>query len=481
MAISSLGVGSGLDLNGIITKLMQVEQQPLFALQAKEAIVQGRISALGSLKSVLSGVQTAASALILATDQTATAKFASFKASVADTTIATATATTGAISGSYSLEITSLAQTHRITSPDSTDVPGTAAVTAALLSGGSLKIELGSISPTYTYTADAARELNITINPASTIEQVRDAINAASTDGRVAATIITGTNGKQLVITSGKSGAANALRLSGLTGFDFDPSGSATGSGTLSQTTAKGGQSASDAAFKLNGIAGTSSTNTVSGALDGVTLTLLKSNSGTPTTLTVTKDASTGLKTALNGLIKSYNEATKTIGELGTYNATTKQAAALQGNATLRGAQSQLRALIFSQGESSSVYQRLSDIGVSVQKDGSLKLDATKLDTAVTSDFEGVAALVSVVGTAFKTGMESLTSATGTVTAATSSANATIKEYTKREQIFSERLTSLEARYRKQFSALDTLISGLNQTSSYLAQQLANLPGSSGS
>lgn len=86
---------------------------------------------------------------------------------------------------------------------------------------------------------------------------------------------------------------------------------------------------------------------------------------------------------------------------------------------------------------------------------------------------------MSVVGTAFKSGMEKLTSTTGTVTAATASANATIKEYTKREQAFSERLTSLEARYRKQFSALDTLISSLNQTSSALSQQLANLPGSS--
>lgn len=479
MAISSLGVGSGLDLNGIITKLMQVEQQPLFALQAKEAVVQGRISALGSLKSVLSGIQTAASALILATDQTATDKFASFKASVADTSIASATATTGAISGSYSLEITSLAQTHRITSPDSTDIPGTAAVTAGLLSGGTLKVELGSLSNAYAYTADSARELNITIDSASTIEQVRDAINAAATDGRVAATIITGTNGKQLVITSGKTGAANAVRLSGIAGFDFDPSGSAAGNGTLSQSAAKGGQSASNAAFTLNGIAGTSSTNTVSGVLDGVTLTLLKTNISAPTTLTVTKDATTGLKTAINGLIKSYNDANKTIVELGTYNATSKQAAALQGNATLRSAQSQLRSLIFTQGDTSSVYQKLSNLGVSVQRDGSLKLDTTKLDTAVATDFEGVAALVSVVGTAFKSGMEKLTSTTGTVTAATASANATIKEYTKREQAFSERLTSLEARYRKQFSALDTLISSLNQTSSALSQQLANLPGSS--
>ena len=115
MAVSSLGVGSGLDLNGILTSLMQVEQQPLLAMQKKEASYQARISALGSLKGALSSLQTAAQGFIPATGQTAADKYASFKASLADSAIGTATASTGAVAGSYSLEVTALAKAQRLT------------------------------------------------------------------------------------------------------------------------------------------------------------------------------------------------------------------------------------------------------------------------------------------------------------------------------------------------------------------------------
>jgi len=241
MAVSSLGVGSGLDLNGILTSLMQVEQQPLLALQKKEASFQARISALGSLKGALSSLQTAAQGFIPATGQTAADKYASFKASLADTAIGTATASTGAVAGSYSLEVTALARAQRLT---------TTAGLNTIATGGTLKIELGTLSgtsPALAYAPDGARELNITIASGATIEQVRDAINAAATDGRVSATVITGTAGKQLVLTSGKTGLGNVMKLSGVTGLDFNPAGS--GSGALSQAAANGGQAPSDAAF----------------------------------------------------------------------------------------------------------------------------------------------------------------------------------------------------------------------------------------
>lgn len=471
MAISSLGVGSGLDLNGILTSLMQVEQQPLLALQTKEASYQARISALGTLKGALSSLQTSAQGFIPASGQSASDKYATFKAAVTDTAIASATAATGAVSGTYSLEVTALAQAQRLTSTAGLNTIAT---------GGTLTIQLGTLagtSPTLTYAADAARTLNITIANGATIEQVRDAINAAATDGRVSATVINGSAGKQLVLTSGKTGLANVMKLSGVAGLDYDPSGAGTGS--LSQASANGGQSASDAAFKLNGIAATSSTNTASAILDGVTLNLLKTNSGAPTTLTVTRDITTSLTGAINSFVKAYNDAAKSMKDLGYYDANTKKAGALQGDSALRGAQTQTRTLLQTRAGGTSAYQTLSDIGVSLEKDGTLKLDTTKLNKAIEADYSGVTTVVSSVGKAFKDGLEGLVGTSGNIAAATDSTNRLIKDIGKRQEALSNRLSQIEARYRKQFSALDGLVASMNKTSSYLTQQLANLPGAS--
>jgi flagellar hook-associated protein 2 len=478
MAISSLGVGSGIDLNGLLSNLMQAEQQPLLALQRKEASYQSRISALGSLKGALSALQTAAAGFIPSTGQTAFNKYSTFSSSLADTTIATATAASGAVAGSYSLEVTTLAKSQRLTSPDSTDLSGSAALTAGLASGGVLKIELGTLSgtsPALAFAADSARELNVTVAAGSTLAQVRDAINAAASDGRVSATIVNGTNGQQLVLTSNKTGLANVMKLSGIGGLDFNPAGA--GSGRLSQDAAKGGQAASDAAFTLNGIAATSSSNTVSGVLEGVTLTLLATTVGTPTTLTVTRDSTTALTSAINSFVKAYNDAAKAMKDLGFYDASTKRAGALQGDSTLRGAQGQVRSLLQTVVGDNAAYKTLSDIGVSLEKDGTLKLDAAKLKTATEADYAGVTNLVSSIGTAFKSGLESLVGASGNITAATDSTNRLIKDLGKRQEALAARLTQVEARYRKQFSSLDTLISSMNQTSSWLTQQLASLPG----
>jgi len=480
--ISSLGVGSGLDLSSLLTNLMTAEQQPLLALQKKEASVQARISALGTLKGSLSAVQTAAQSLIPATGQSATAKFSTFSAAVTDNTIASATASTGAVKGSYPLEVTALAQAQRLTSPASTDTAGTAALTAALATGGTLKIELGALTGTtgsFSFAADSARELNVTIAAGSTLDQVRDAINAAATDSRVSATIINGDGGKQLVLTSGKSGTANVMKLSGIAGLDYNPAGA--GTGTLSQASGNGGQAATDAVFKLNGITVTRSTNTVTDVLDGVTLNLLKTNAGTPTTLTINQDSTSSLTASLNTFIKSFNDATSAMKNLGYYDATTKKAGSLQGDSTLRGAQSQIRNLSLTKAGGTSVYQTLSDIGVSLQTDGTLKLDTTKLNNAVTADYAGVTKLVTTIGTSFKTGLDSLVGAAGNITAATDSATRMIKDLDNRQAAFEARLTLIEARYRKQFSALDTLVSSMNSTSGYLTQQLANLPGASSS
>ena len=474
MAVTSLGVGSGLDLEGMLTKLMQVEQQPLTLLQKKQASYQSKISALGTLQSSLATLQTAAAGLTPSATQTATEKFASYSASVADSTIASASATKGAVAGTYSLEVSNLASAQRLVSPASAF---TAADTALNLDAGTLKIEFGKLTAATTtpvaaatYTPDSTRELNITIPASASLNDIRDAINAAN--GGISATIVTGTNGPQLVLTSLKEGTDNVMQLSGLTGtdagnFNFDPLAPAVG--TLSETAA-GGHSASNAAFTLNGIAGTSSTNAVTSVLDGVT------NVGTPTTITVSQNTTSGLTSALQAFVKAYNDANSTMGGLGTYNATTKIAGALQGDSSLRTAQSQVRSQLFGTvAGGSSAYQRLSDIGVSVAKDGTMSLDTTKLSAAANSDFTGVANLVAKVGDTYNKTLEGIVGTTGSLVSATTGVTRMIKDLTNRQNTLSDRLTKIEANYRKQFTALDTLVASMNKTSTYLTQQLASL------
>ncbi|MDD2741877.1 MAG: flagellar filament capping protein FliD [Rhodocyclaceae bacterium] len=480
MAISSLGAGSGIDLNGILTSLMSAERQPLLALKSKEASFQAKISALGNLRSSLSSLQTASQSMSLTTGQTANSKFASFRASVADTSIATTLASAGAVAGSYSLEVSSLAVNQRLTTPDSTDTTNSATLAAGLLAGGTLKIELGTLTGStgsYAYAADSARELNITVAANSTLEQVRDAINTAASDSRVSATIITGTNGKQLVLSTGETGLSNVMQLSGIDGLNFDPTG--TLPSVLSQDPAKGGQEASNAAFSINGIAGTSSSNSVTGALDGVTLELLKKTAaGTPTTLTVTKDSTTQLNAALTSFVKAYNESAGVMKNLGYYDPATKQAGALQGNSTLRGVQNEMRSLLQTRAGGTAASQTLSDLGVEIQRDGTLKLDSVKLNKAIEADFVGVGDLVSKVGSAFNTSITNATSSSGSISSATESTNRLISDINKRSTVLQSRLVDVENRYRKQFSSLDSIVTGLKNTSTYLTGQLANLPGS---
>ena len=144
---------------------------------------------------------------------------------------------------------------------------------------------------------------------------------------------------------------------------------------------------------------------------------------------------------------------------------------------TLRMAQSVLRGALGNvPGELSTArLQRLSEIGVELQKDGSLKLDKGKLSKAVKNDVEGVANLAAAFGKSFKTVTEGLVGGSGALAARTEGYNTSIEMLKKQRAVINTRLVGIEARYRKQFTALDTMMSQMNQTSNYLTTQLANL------
>jgi len=455
MAISSLGAGSGLNLSGILTSLMEVEQQPLLALQKKEASYLSRISSLGNLKSALSTLQTAAANLIPDSTVSASEKFTSLKASAADNTIATATTSTGALASTYTLKNISLATAEQIRKTE-----GTLSIPAS--GTGTLSIKVG------TGTA-----VDVSVTGGSSLSDIAKAINDAKPD--VTASVINDGTTNHLVISAKKTGASNTVSITGSAGwegFNFKPPATPASTNAWTQQ-----QNAASASVDVNGLTVTSDNNTITTAISGLTINLLKESSS-GTTLSVTQDSTTSITAALNSFIKAYNDAASSMKSLGAYNETTKVAGALQGDATLRGAQSQIFNLLTSK-QGAGNYTMLADIGVALQKDGTLKLDTSKLNKAIESDFSAVANLTSAVGTAFKSGLESLVGTSGNITSVTESANRMIKELDRRQEALQSRLIRVQERYTKQFSALDTLIASMNQTSSSLTQMLANLPGSS--
>lgn len=446
--ITSLGAGSGLDLESLVTSLMTAESAPLTALQTKAASYTSKISSLGTLKSKLSALQTAAAAMKQATGKTALTTFASYSATVTDTTIASASASTGAVAGTYALEVTQLAQAQNFQS-------GTFSSTSDTIGNEGETLTFDFATPD---DEGNSRSVTITLDSSNnSLTGLRNAINSANMG--VTATIVNGSSGAQLIF-SGEEGLDNEITLGGDLASQF------------SQT-----QAALDAEFTLNGIAATSSSNAASEVLDGVTINLTKEGS---TTLTVAADYSTNITSALNSFITAYNAANSTMTTMGAYDATTKTAGALQGNQILRESQTLVRSLLYdtTTGGSSS-YQTLSDIGVSVGTDGSLSLDSTKLSGALSADSSAVATLVTKIGSGFNTELEKTVGYSGRIKIATDSANSMVEELEKRQEALQLRLDTIEARYRSQFSALDTLISGLNTTSSYLTQQLASLTTSS--
>lgn len=456
MAISSLGVGSGLDLGGIIQRFMQVEQQPLIAMKRKEATFQGRISALGTLKGALSSLQNAAGALQPSAGQSLADKYQTAKTTIGDSSIASATASSGALPANYTLSNITLAQAHQVRKAASDlTIP-------AAGNNGTLNIKVGS-----------ADGVDVAVNGGMTLGEIAAAIN--DSEANVNASIINNGSTDFLILSAKDTGASNTITIAGSNAdVDSDWRSFSYSTDTTNSWTTQ--QPASSASVDINGLTITSSSNTIASAIPNVSLTLLK-DSTSGTALSVTRDNQSSISSALGNFITAFNSAANSMKSLGAYDPETRSAGALQGDATLRTAQSQVANMLQTMAGGSSAYQSLTDIGIALQADGTLKLDSNKLNAALKADFNGVATVVEKVATAFKTGLDNTVGSTGNINAATDSASQSIKDLQKRQEFLTLRLEQLQARYTKQFSALDSLIAGLNQTGNWLNQQLSSLPG----
>ena len=282
MAITSAGVGSGLDVEGIVSGLMELERRPLTRLDTKESTYQSKLSAYGTVKSYLSTLQTAATSL--ATASTFTGK----SASVSDSTVLSAAASSTAAAGSYSINVTQLAKYHAVRSNTNY------AVSTETFNTGTLSISVGG---------GTAVDVPIT-GANNTLAGISQAINEA--DAGVSASVINDGSTNRLVLTSKTSGSVGAISVVA----SDDGSG---GTHALTQLQNAGLfeiQTADNAQFTVNGLAITRSSNTVTDVVEGLTLNLTKGTGASPGQATVTIATNTAATTtAIEGFVKAYNAA----------------------------------------------------------------------------------------------------------------------------------------------------------------------------
>ncbi|MBI5918496.1 MAG: flagellar filament capping protein FliD [Nitrosomonadales bacterium] len=374
-----------IDVNGLVTSLMTVERQPVNKLTTKQTSFQTQLSAMGTIKSAFSTFQTAVSALATASNLKTTS------VTSGDTTVFSASATAGttAATGTHTIQVSQLAQTNSLAAT------GQSSMTTPIGTGASstLSFDLGSVGGGI-FTSGGAGIKTVTIDSTNnSLQGIRDAINAAGV-GVTASIVNDGTASPyRLALVSNTTGAAGNIKLS--------VAGDATVSGLLaydpvgaqSMTQTLVGQNSTVA---VDGISVSRASNTLTDVIAGVTMNLQKV-SATPSTLTVAQDTASAT-TSVQSFVDAYNTLNKALTsalDSGTVGST----APLHNDATLRTLQNKMRNMLnVPIANTGSTVSTLSQIGVNVQKDGTLLLNATKLTSTLSSSPNSLAELFSATG-----------------------------------------------------------------------------------
>ncbi len=473
-AITSLGIGSGADLNSLVTQLVAVERQPLQQMRTAASGLQTQVSSYGKLSSLLSGLQTAANKLNSAALWSQTSARSSDDAAVG------VVGGSGAAAGNYNVSVSKLATSQTVVTANSLS-----SATAAVGSG-TMTLELGEWEQEpLQFVPHVGRDPGtITIEADDTLTSLRDKINAL--DGGVTASLVTDSSGVRLSLRSTASGKENGFRVqvsdndgtpsdnSGLSRFAYDPAGST--SGTELKLAGANAQAV------VNGIPVSSASNDLSGVVEGVTFKLRKENFGSAE-VAVSAD-SENVKKAIQAFADSYNELAKNISEQTRFDPTSRQSGPLQGDSAVGSIQRQLRGLISSPSGASSSFSRLSDVGLQLQRDGTLSFNATKLDTALTNPAELKKAFSNVDGgnsnnNGFARRYADLATQVlgtdGTLTTRTQSLQKMLSQNSDAQARLNDRVDRFQQRLVQQYTALDGNLSRLNALSSSVTQQLSKL------
>jgi flagellar hook-associated protein 2 len=469
-SISSAGIGSGLDVESIVTKLMAIEKQPVTDLQTKASTIQTEISAFGSLQSSVASFRDASAALTKATTWGATAATSSDTSSVGVST------SSSAFAGSYAVSVQALASAQSVASQTysaSTDVVGE----------GDLTINVGAWDvgqPGFVARATISA-MSIPISNTDTLADVRDKINAAG--GDVRASIITDSSGARLVLSSASTGVSNGFSVTGTGGGAAFSYNATDGSSPMTRT-----QTATDAQAKINGLSITSASNTLSDVVQGLTLNLTKVTTS-DVQLSVTQD-NTAIKKSIQDFVNAYNSLATQMTSLTKYDDSTKTAGTLQGDSTAVSLQRQVRNMLTGSTGASSVFTSLSDVGISIQATGQLSLDDKKITSALSNltEVKKMFSASSTTDDATQDGIaqrlrafgDQVLGTDGSLTTRSAGLSKSLTNNSKDQDAINTRLANTEKRIRAQYSALDTQMASANALNTYLTQQITNWNKSTG-
>ena len=442
--ISSPGIGSGLDIGGIVDALVAVERDPKQArFNQKESILEAQLSAIGSLKSVLDTFQSSLEGLISGD------AYSNRSASSADESAVTVSIQSGASPAvsSYQVEVVSLAASHKLVSAN--------IATPDTISGTSFQINGVEI------TGAAS---------ATSLEGLKDAINSADNNPGVGAAIITDQDGNQrLALTATESGAANQFTVTEDFGLSLPSSG-------------EGYTAGADAEIILDGLTSSpikSSTNTFEGVIEGLDFTVLEE--GKTTTLSIATD-SDAAKKSVEDFVEAYNNVINELAKSKTVDTEGNNAAALFGDSLLRTLETHFqRTATASYSGTGSSFGSLSEIGITTDyQTGQLTINSSKLDSAIKEDFDSIKQLFgheNGIATTLDAKLEPYLKFDGTLDLREDSINDQIRDIDDQRAALELYVEKFEANLFAKFSAMDTLVASLNQTSSWLTQQLSTLPG----
>ncbi len=441
MAITAAGVGSGLDIEGIVSQLMVLERQPLQSMQRRESEYRAELSAYGRLKSAISSFESAMDGLSTQDE------FKVFSAGSSDTDVLTASADATAANGVFSIDVNRLAQHHKLATTEHADTATFGA------DGDSLGITVDGESMSVDFTG------------AMSLGEIRDAINAAGDNPGVSASILnTGGGNQRLILTSNESGEAQQIGMSYTGSISGNPFGFDNANrDELGQVI--NDLSKLDAEMEIDGFTVTNGSNNVSDTIEGLTLELKQTGS---TNLNVDRD-NAAITKSVQGFVDAYNSLVSTIDDL--------QAGDLSGDSNLRTIESQLRGVMnASPGGIDSSFSILSEVGIATERDGKLSFDSSQLSGALEADFTGVAELFANddQGYAFRFAAlaENLQEDDGVIDSREDSLNTRIEDTELRQENFEARMELTEQSLRSQYAALDSLLGQMQSTSNFLFQQL---------
>ena len=435
--ITSTGIGSGLDIGAIVSSLTTSFGAAQTAqLTNRETTLDAQVSAYGTFTAALDTLKLALPPL------EDPSQLAGFDANVADNNIASATTSSDAVAGQYSLQVNNLATSATLTSKPQASV-------AAALGTGTLTIAVGS------------RSFDINVDSTnSSLSGIAAEINSAPNNPGVTASIITTTDGSRLVLTGTATGAANAITVT--------PSG---GDGGLAALALTQTQAAQDASFSINGFPATSASNVVSSAITGVSIHLLQASAvNTPTLLAVSPDTSSA-QASIDKFVTAVNGVLSSIQTLTSFDPSTQIAGPLNGNPTLQAFQNQLQGILGKLSTGAGGVKSLTDLGITAGTDGSYSVDDTKLGNALSASLASIGNLLGGTnGIATQIGnlVDGYTKPGGLLDTINQGLQTSLSNVADQQTALSAQLAAYSARLTAQYNAMDTAVALLKQTQTFL-------------